>query len=198
MPPSIVLEVLKILEREIALREETRTLEQARAALASDEYKDRAKPLAKTQDDLAKRTVHAAEMILDLRDGGNRFAKELMLLARVEEVMQESHDLLARPETGPETIAAETEVIELLLQARRVNPKGGGGGGSTPGGGGGGDTDESALALIGVGAERNAQSQVRTVGHATGRSGAELPAEFRSGLDAFFNALEGGVNVDAE
>ena len=99
--------------------------------------------------------------------------------------------MLARPETGPEAIAAETEAIELLLQARRINPKGGGGGGGgSPGGGGGGEADQSALALIGAGSERDAKTEVRSVGQATGGSGSGFPAEFRSGLDAYFGALE--------
>ena len=51
--------------------------------------------------------------------------------------MDEATEILARPETGSPAIAAETEAIELLLQSKRINPKGGGGGGSNPGGGGG-------------------------------------------------------------
>jgi hypothetical protein len=38
LPPSIVLEVLKILEGEVNLREETRVAEQAKPALPEDEY----------------------------------------------------------------------------------------------------------------------------------------------------------------
>jgi hypothetical protein len=99
--------------------------------------------------------------------------------------------LLASPDTGPETIAAETEAIELLLQARRINPKGGGGGGgSSPGAGGSGDTDQSALALLGSGAEAKAGSSARSVRQSTGVTGVDLPAEYRQGLDAFFEALE--------
>lgn len=191
MPPSIVLEVLKILEKEITLREETRGLEQARQALAANEYKKRTVPLAETQQELADRVADAAQEIRELPQGDMNFRLELALLTRVEQVMHEAHALLTRPETGPETIAAETEVIELLLQARRINPKGGGGsGGSTPGGGGAGATDQSALALIGPGSAQNAKTEARSVGQATGVSGGELPAEFRRGLDAYFGGLE--------
>ena len=67
------------------------------------------------------------------------------------EAMNDATSILGRPDTGPEAIAAETEAIEILLQAERANPKsGGGGGGSNPGGGGTGDTDASlALELYG-------------------------------------------------
>ena len=48
---------------------------------------------------------------------------------------------------GAPAIAAETEAIELLLQAKRQSPKGGGGGGSNPGGGGTADSaSQAALA----------------------------------------------------
>ena len=68
--------------------------------------------------------------------------------------MDEATEILARPETGSPAIAAETEAIELLLQSKRINPKGGGGGGSSPGGGGERHDQDSALALLGGGAER--------------------------------------------
>ena len=54
----------------------------------------------------------------------------MALLGMVSQVMNEATDILARPETGPPAIAAETEAIELLLRSKRINPKAGGGGGS--------------------------------------------------------------------
>ncbi len=190
MPPSIVLEVMKVLEKEIWLRDETRSLEQARPALVREEYGEKAKSLAETQLDLARRVRDVSQKLREQPQGEIAFFREIALMRRVEQVMREAHGLLARPETGPETIAAETEVIELLLQAKRSNPKGGGGGGATPGGGGGGTTEESALALIGDGSERNSKKEERTPTQATGVSGAQLPAEYSSGLDAYFGALE--------
>ena len=182
---------MKILEKEIDLREETRTLEQARAALATDEYEEKALAQSETQGELAVRVADVVDKIMALPNA-DAFPKEIALLSAVNTVMQDAQEILSRPDTGPEAIAAETEAIELLLQARRVNPNGGGGGGSSPGGGGTGDTDQAALALIGMGAERNAGQVNRTVGQATGSAGGELPAEYRAGLDAFFQALEEG------
>ena len=49
LPPSIVLEVLKILEGEINLREETRVAEQARPALESKDHAAQAGKLSETQ-----------------------------------------------------------------------------------------------------------------------------------------------------
>ena len=175
---------------EIELREETRQVEQVRAGLSAQAQMEKAGRLASTQAELIGRVVNVAESIRELDDGEERFAKEISLLTQVEQVMGEALHLLKEGRTGAETIAAETEAIELLLQSRRINPKGGGGGGSSPGGGGAGDTDISALALLGTGAERNARTPERTVGQATGATGVSLPAEFRTGLDVFFDALE--------
>ncbi|MEM9280565.1 MAG: hypothetical protein AAGA96_01955, partial [Verrucomicrobiota bacterium] len=98
--------------------------------------------------------------------------------------------ILAEPETGPRAIAAETEVIELLLQAQRTAGGGGGGGSNSPGTGGEGSTTKSALALVGLGSDDEATIRERQVGQTTGRSSRTLPAEFQDGLDAYFNALE--------
>ncbi len=104
--------------------------------------------------------------------------------------MDEATEILARPETGPAAIGAETEAIELLLQSKQINPRGGGGGGSSPGGGGGGDTLDSALALLGAGCNEKEVREERDVGQATGADGSTLPEEFRAGLDQYFNRLE--------
>jgi hypothetical protein len=190
LPPSIVLEAMQILEAEINLREETRVAEQARRALTSAEYGKRAEKLGTSQDGLSERITKLTQRIRDLPDGEQDFAKEISLLGRVELVMDQAAEILGRPETGSQAIAAETEAIELLLQSKRINPRGGGGGGSSPGGGGTGTTSDSALALIGTGLNDKEVREDRGVSQATGESGSSLPEEFRAGLDEYFNRLE--------
>jgi hypothetical protein len=190
LPPSIVLEVLKILESEINLREETRVAQQAKAATEAEKYKTEAERLSEVQDGLDERVKKVVKRILELPDAEADFPKELELLGQVSLVMQETTGILARPETGPPAIAAETEVIELLLQSRRINPNGGGGGGSTPGGGGGGDTKDTALALLGAGLNEKEVREDRGVTQAVGETGSTLPEEFRAGLDQYFSRLE--------
>ena len=197
LPPAIVLAVMKILEKEIDLREETRAAEQARPTLAEDLFTQRARALSGTQTEIAELVVQVMDSISKLEEAP-KFGPVTMLLTRVETVMREAAGLLAQPETGPPTIAAETEAIELLLQAKRCNPKGGGGGGMTPGGGGRGETQESALALLDSGDEQQAQLKSRLIEQATGVAGSEFPAEFRSGLEAFFGAMEGTRDLGAE
>jgi hypothetical protein len=190
LPPSIVLEVLQILEAEVNLREETRVAEQARPALESYEYGRRAHKLSETQDALRGRIDKVAERIRALQDGESEFAREIGLMEKVSTVMNEATGILGRPDTGSPAIAAETEAIELLLQSRRINPKGGGGGGANPGGGGTGTTLDSALALIGKGANEKEGREDHGIAQATGDAGPSLPQEFRAGLDEYFNRLE--------
>ncbi|MGZ0169748.1 MAG: hypothetical protein ACKVHE_09340 [Planctomycetales bacterium] len=190
MPPSIVLEVLQILEAEVNLRDATRVAEQARPAIKRDEYITQAERLSETQDELRDRVDKVIDRIGELPDAAANFGKELRLLGAVSQVMTEATDILSQPETGKPAIAAETEAIELLLQSKRINPKGGGGGGSSPGGGGSGTTTDSALALVGNGSNDKEVKEDRGVSQATGESGASFPEEFRSGLDEFFNRLD--------
>ena len=192
LPPSIVLEAMHILEAEMNLREETRVVQQARKGLATEEFAKQAGAASQTQAALTERVNKLTARIRELPDGEQEFGYEINLLGKVEVVMNEATEILARPDTGPAAIGAETEAIELLLQSKRINPKGGGGGGSSPGGGGSGTTRDAALALFGAGVNEKEVREERDVGQATGVSGAALPEEFRAGLDKYFNRIEGG------
>ena len=193
LPPAIVLEVMRILEGEIDLRDETRSLETSRTALAHQEYEDSAARLFETQIQLHERTLTVKDDIRALPEGRARFSKELKIIGLAAVAMKDAAELLCQPSTGPGVIAAETESIELLLQSKRVNPNGGGGGGgATPGGGGAGDTSTPALALHGPGSDPNAHIEAREIRQMTGTSGERLPEEFRDGLEVFFNAVEYG------
>lgn len=191
LPPSIVLEVMRIIEAEMDLREETRSLEQAKAAFEPDKYTERAELQSTTQANIEERTQNVVKDILALPDGAQNFGKEIKIVSAAALAMRDAKNILGTPDTGPEAIAAETEAIELLLQSKRANPKGGGGGGgSSPGGGGEGDTQRAALALIGDTSDENAKVEKRSVEQANGVTSDGLPEEFRDGLDAFFNAME--------
>ena len=182
---------MRILEGEMDLREETRSLEQVRENLEAVAYTDKAELQAETQRKLYNRTVNVVMDISALPLGEQKFGKEMKLITAAGAAMNDATDILGRPDTGRQAIAAETEAIELLLQAKRANPKsGGGGGGSNPGGGGTGDTDRVALELYGPGADPLAQIEARGVQQSTGTTNDQVPAEFRDGIDAFFNALE--------
>ncbi|RMF41702.1 MAG: hypothetical protein D6753_09125 [Planctomycetota bacterium] len=190
IPPRLIVEVLRILEGEVNLREDTRVAEQARPAIAADEHLQTALRLSVRQSDLRDRMASVVGELIQLPQGAERFADEVELLSVVGTVMDEAASRLSQANTGPETIATETEVIELLLQSRRINPRGAAGGGASPGGGGTGTTEDSALALIGSGLNQNEYREHREVTQATGQSGRSLPEEFRAGLDAYFEQIE--------
>jgi hypothetical protein len=210
LPPEVVLEAMLILEAETNLREETRVAEQLRPGLETEAFKTRAAGLASEQQGLVERVAAMVEKLVDMPDGPlqfddeinrmkqelmpsrNRpmkFAREIGLFRQVERVMAESRGVLAASDTGRRAIAAETEAIELLLQSQ-FGGGGGGGGGSSPGGGGMGGTRTAAIATLGQGINAKARHEAPEEEQAIGRSGRELPEEFRDGLDAYFNVFE--------
>ena len=185
LPPEIVVEVMRIINREIQLREETRELEQGKEALTTDEYSERSIALYDTQITLTEDTREVEAQISLLPDAHERFIQnQLAKVANAAEVMEEVEDILAEPDTGPRAIAAITEVIEILLQTGRVP--------NAPMITTAPPATASALMLLGVGDDTGRASiENRSPRQATGKTGRVLPEEFRQGLDAYFNALEG-------
>lgn len=198
LPPSMILEAMRILEAEMKLREETRVAEQAKAAIPTAEYQSEAGRLSGDQQSLTDRVVKLGAAIRELPDAEADFGYELKLLAEVETAMDEATGILASPDTGRKAIGAETEAIEAFLRSKRFNPKGGGGGGGrNPGGGGGGTTNDSALALLGTGTNDKEVREDLGTSQATGETGQQLPEEFRAGLSEYFNQLDPGRPTDS-
>lgn len=192
LPPEIVLKVMQALRDEMKLRDETRETENARVIIEQEKFSADAQALSDKQSAVALHTASAVKDILALPEGAAKFGKELKLLNAVVAVMDEAEGILGTPDTGAPAIAAETEAIELLLQAKRMGSKSGGGGGSNPGGGGTAATaSTAALADLGPGSDGDKMVAARAVGQATGRAGKDFPGEFKSGLDAYFSRLEG-------
>mgnify|MGYP000957076330 CR=1 FL=1 len=193
LPPELVLRIMKVLQGEMQLRDETREMEEVRPALAPDVYASKVRALEYTQTDLRERVDGVVEDIIALPDARD-FGREIQLLALVSDVMRQAHAVLFRPDTGPEAVAYETEAIELLLQSKRQQSGGGSGGGgsSNPGGGSQGGGKGSALSDVGPQdtAVEGASPLSREVEQSTGKAGRELPEEFRRGLDSYFNELE--------
>lgn len=190
LPPSIILEVMKILEEEINLRERTRVAEQAKPVSDNEKYLDLVDELATTQISLQERICAVRIRIEELPDAENEFGKEIALMNEVDRAMIDAAEILDRPDTSKLAIAAETEVIELLLKSKRINPKSGGGGGADPGGGGGGDTQDAAIALLGAGINEKEIREDHGVQQSTGTAGSTFPEEYRQGLDEYFQRLE--------
>jgi len=195
LPPEIVLKVMKATRDEMKLRDETRELENSKPALANGEHAKKSSDLASKQFGIQAAVRGAFDDILKLPQGNEKFGRELKLLNAVQGVMMEAAGILDKADTGDAAIAAETEAIELLLQAKRQGKGGGGGGGSPGGGGTAASASEAALADLGDGSDANANVDARPVGQSTGKAGRELPEEFKTGLDSYFNKLESGGAV---
>ncbi len=185
LPPEIVLEVMRIIDREIQLREETREVEQAKEALTADEYSERSIALYDTQVTLTEDTQEVAAQISLLPTAQEPLIQQqLAKVTQAADVMGEVEDILAEPNTGPEAIAAITEVIEILFQTCRLP--------NAPMVTTAPPPTASALVLLGLGDDSgSAFIENRAPRQATGKTGRVLPEEFRQGLDAYFNTLEG-------
>jgi len=185
LPPEIVLEVLRIIDREIQLREETRELEQAKEAITTDAYTERSVDLYDTQITLTEDTREVAAQISLLPTAEEPLIQQqLAKVTAAADVMDEVEDILAEPDTGPKAIAAITEVIEILLQTCRIP--------NTPPITTAPPATAAALMLMGIGDDTGtAFLENRSPRQATGKAGRVLPEEFRQGLDAYFNVLEG-------
>jgi len=192
LPPEIVLQIMKALHDEMQLRDETREMEGTRPVFAPDVYASKVRPLEYTQTDIRERIDEVLIDIEALPSGAEQFGREMQLLTTVSDIMRQAHAVLARPDTGPEVIAAQTEAIELLLQSKR-NQSGGGGGGSSSGTGNA-SSSGSGSNLSDIGPGGNAAPAGTEGGsdaeQTTGKAGRELPEEFRRGLDTYFNQLE--------
>ncbi len=194
LPPEIIVKVLRLINREIQLREETREVEQAKNALTDDKYYEQSEALSDIQYEIAEDTQEVVREISLLPNANEPLIRQqLTKVAKAAEVMDEAESILAEPNTGPKAIAAISEVIEILLETQRAPNTPGGGGGQSPGGGSGGlAAIASALRLIGIGDDSGkAFIEKRSPRQATGKAGRVLPEEFRQGLDTYFNAIEG-------
>ncbi len=141
------------------------------------------------------------------------------LLNDVEKIMDEATDRLAKSDTGGDTIAAQTEIIEKIHAAAKEKKKQGGEGdsgsammdmmermmgkkpeGDQPGkgkgdkpsdkGNGGGVSGLSDTPNDLTGGQAGGKSEARRVPKAAGLAGHSLPEEFRGALDAYNRGAE--------
>lgn len=142
------------------------------------------------------------------------------LLSEVESIMDETTDFLAERDTGGETIAAQTEIIERIHLAAKAKQQSGQGQqgeagsammdmmermmGKKPGEGKQGegkDGKPGEEAGQGNGGDSDSLNEneigdaggkqiERTVPKAAGKAGAGVPSEFQSALDAYNRGLE--------
>lgn len=143
--------------------------------------------------------------------------KVIKLLEEVEEAMDDASYRLEEHDTGGETIAAQTDVIEKIYEAAKERQKscssdscsgamldmmqnmmGKGGKGDKPGKtgeqpgeqGGEGQTGESDAANDPNAGDPDDRREERTLKKASGTAGRNVPAEFRKAFEAFNRGSE--------
>jgi hypothetical protein len=184
--------------------------EKAREQL--DLHRDSSSKLADHQDELS---ADVQQLVIE-----QTVPKVIELLSEVEEIMDEATDRLAEADTGGETIAAQTEIIEKIHAAAKERQSQSGSGesgsammdmmermmGKTPEGEGegkGGDKGEkpgdqagegstglSDSANEATGGEGDGKATVRRVPKASGKAGLEIPQEFNKAFDAYNRGVE--------
>ena len=185
-------------------REEEKTREEVRL-----ELEEGATVVADEQDELS---ADVQQLVIE-----QTVPKVITLLNEVEDIMDEAIDRLVEADTGGETLAAQTEVIEKIYEAAKEKQKQGGGNpsgsammdmmermmGKSPGDGKGkgkgdkpgntggeGQTGLSDAANEAVGGASGGNTEVRRVPKAGGNTSTEIPAEFRKAFDAYNRGAE--------
>jgi hypothetical protein len=171
-------------------------------------HKDGSTKLADEQDELS---ADVQQLIIE-----QTVPQVIELLGEVEDIMGEATDKLAEADTGGETIAAQTEIIEKIHAAAKKRQSEGGGGksggammdmmermmGKTPEGegkgkgdkpgdqGGEGITGESDTGNDATAGAPGGNAEQRRVPKAGGSAGQEIPSEFKKALDAYNRGVE--------
>jgi hypothetical protein len=180
--------------------------------------KDTAAILSEHQQGSTKTSVKQDELAADVQQLRieQTNPEVITLLDDVESIMDEASENLLDANTGGDTIAAQTEVIEKIFEAAKKKQQGQSQGqgaqgmmemmkrmmgegaegdekkpgnqpGNKPGDGMNGDSDTANSANNGSGAGEKAEE--RRIPKASGMAGQPFPEEFRKALDAYNRAL---------
>ena len=192
-----LLAIMRLVQREMALRDQTRALDRRRS---QEDYHQAAQVLAQEQRDLGFAVAALLARV---------FGPEVQMRLRAAgAAMNDAALLLEKPETGGETIAAETEVIELLGSAAKSAAQMNGNSkgmqalaelltlmevGNSPGGNPEGAASNLASSVTTGAATQDGREQ-RRIQKTTGYQNDSFPEEFREALGKFFEAREALMN----
>jgi hypothetical protein len=191
-PQEVDMETLIALMRarvkEEALREQTRAAEEARTA-AAPTYAPMARKLAESQFELAND--------MDRLEKKVKNEKLKPLITKVGGEMMNAGTMLNQPDTGSETVAVQTEIIELLAdlmkQCKNCKSKASMmaamGMGMNPGQNAG-HADSNMDAPGDGGTGQGVASGDRDTEKASGVNPADFPEEFREVLESYYQGME--------
>ena len=199
---EFMLRVMKLVQSEQDLRAQTRALD----PLPEKQRRDGSVTLADHQDELS---ADVQQLTLE-----QSIPQVIDLLRQVKQTMDEATEQLAQSNTGGETIAAQTEIIEKIHNAAQQQQQAQGGG---PAGGAMMDMLERMMGhkpaadSLAKGAKPNesgapgsetsppgaahpaadgGKTVARRVPKSSGTAGRAMPEEFRAALDAYNRAAE--------
>ena len=193
LPPSIVLEVLQILEAEVNLREETRVTQQARGGPVRRGLRQAGPQAGRRPEGVARPGREAVnERIQEIPDSEQDFAYEMGLLAKVDQVMGEAegdprHARNRQPRDGRRDRGDRTPAQDPRGSTRRAAAEA-----AVPHQ----EAEEAGPRpirrshLLGTGVNQKEVREDHAISQSTGETGPTLPEEFRAGLDEYFNRLE--------
>lgn len=193
---ELLISLMRARQREESLREQTRLVEKAKPS--SKTYPADSRKLADLQGELARdiRPLERKARMEDLR----------RLIEKVGGEMMNAGMFLRRPQTDSETIAIETEIIELLsagmescsgksgsaaqklAMAMGMGKKGMGAGRTGGGSTAGGATDKANV--DGGGNASGTDADKRDVEKTGGLNPEDVSEEFKELVESYFNSLE--------
>lgn len=173
-------------------------------------HRDGSSKVADEQDELS---ADVQQLVIE-----QTVPKVIEFLHKAENIMDEVTDRLAEANTGGETIAAQTEIIEMIHAAAKEKQSQGSGSksggammdmmermmGKEPGEGkegegkgkgtgekgGKGQTGSSDTGNEAVNGDASGKSEIRRIPKASGNSNLELPEEFKKAFDAYNRGAE--------
>lgn len=194
---ELLLKLFRVIQREQQLRAATRALDEQKSAIK--DYREKSIKLGDDQDGIYKQLSEVRKKV-----GCPQVRR---LLDRAGKAMNDAEELLRTPDTGSKTIAAETEVIELLASGGQSYCKQcgagasaamqmllamlmqGSGAGSTGGGSmAGGTTDAPNLDLDGT--HYSADEKKEADPKSAGKSLENVPTEYREMLNSYYKKLD--------
>jgi len=192
--PEIMVGLLRLIQQEQELREQTRTLDENKAVLP--DYGEKATGLSEKQMGMRKE-------LGDLKEKAAEFQKLAAMMAAAQKAMTDAGAFLFKPQTDQETIAAETEVIELLTssfqEASEMSGEGGAGmmslmqmmmqgQGTKPGGFKGSISSNAANTKTG-GPDFKGQMSEKKSDRTAGKNAKALPEEYKDAIESYFRRV---------
>lgn len=190
LPPAILLDILRQIENETTLRDETRDFNLARQGMDEELQQKRNDGLSVYQMAIQERTLDSIDDINLIPDGPQAFGNELTKLKNAANAMDEATGMLLDGTTDDPTIASESAAIEALLQTNRQNPNPNPNSSPNPDSqqDGSEGLNESPLSELFANGDWNTpRVPPRDVGAGLGVNRDLIPEEFRQGVDDFSN-----------